>query len=245
MIFRTEIMKSPLSRVKRKIRLLKTRKEISEGKSTGGKDVDTILKFWQEEVNNTRGTVHDNTPYAYADENEERREMINYMLDKFSKYAPSHESLVLELGTSVGLLFSHLYEKGYHNLTGVEINPKSIELMSKKFPEMYKNSQILNGSFEEIVPNLPDNKFDLVYSTAVLMHLHPNSNFIFEHISRISRKYIMVLELEDNIMDRIFPRKYKKIFENLGYKQVFFEKNENKTPMYRNYHFRVFQKISK
>lgn len=237
-------MKSPIFRLQRKIRLLKARRLVEKGQSHDvAWNKEKLLEYWRETANQTGGQLHDNAPVGYAEATGERLEMVNYISEKITQLC-AHDEPILELGTNAGLTFSYLHKNGYRNLTGIEINPVAISVMKEKFPDMYNDSKIINGGFEDTLPTMKENSFFLVYSTAVLMHVHPSSNFIFEHIARISKKYIITLELEDHIYNRIFPRKYKKIFENLGFKQIFFEKTGNKTPKYGNYHCRIFQKIS-
>jgi|GEM_PF-2464290 hypothetical protein len=78
--------------------------------------------------------------------------------------------------------------------------------MKKEYSEMAGQIQIFN--------------FDLVYTMAVLEHIHDESEFIFSHITRITRKILITIEDEGGISWRHFPRNYKKIFENLGMKQI-------------------------
>jgi hypothetical protein len=48
---------------------------------------------------------------------------------------------------------------------------------------------------------------------AVIQHIHLDSNWIFEHIKRINKKWLIIIELD-------LYRNYESIFTNLGYEQI-------------------------
>ena len=228
------------TRIKNKIKLIKARKDVQKGKSHDiGWDLQTAHSYWSRQVN----VDEDNKPSSYADfpVNKIRAE---YIYGIISRLQLTQEEPILELGTNAGFVLSYIYEKGHHHLTGIEINPEAVNLFKKTFPTVYAGTNIINKSLENVLPNMKDNAFSLVYSMGVLMHIHPSSNFILKHIARISSKYIITMEGETMVTPRHYPREYKKIFEELGFKEIFFEMTARKIPGYANLHCRVFQKIS-
>ena len=125
----------------------------------------------------------------------------------------------------------------YH---GVEINEKAIILLRENYPKLKDNRHINSGAVEDVIKNYSDEFFDCVFTMAVLMHIHPDSNWIFKEIARITKKYILTVENEEatNVW-RIFPRNYKIIFENLGFKQIKEIKCEGTL---KDYTFRLFKR---
>ena len=132
------------------------------------------------------------------------------------------DSNILEIGCNVGRNLEHLYESGYENLSGIEINSDAINLMKESYPLMYQSSNIFNGCVEDIIPTLKTDSYECVYTIAVLEHIHHDSEFIFEHMKRIASKYIITIEDEKTTWsDRHFPRNYQSVFEDNNWEQVF------------------------
>ena len=230
---------SLVARFRRKMRLIKTRKKIAKGENHEiGWDLSTVHKYWRE-----RNKHDEKTPFGFAGPVGSNEFKAKYFSQLVNKLGISKEDSFLELGPSAGYVLSDLYKKGYHNLSAIETNPKALNLMKQLFPETYNGCKLFNGIFEEILPSIDDNMYSVIFSMGVLMHVHPSSNFIFEHIARISKKYIIVIEQENAIYNRIFPRNYKKIFENLGFIQVLCEMTGKKIKDYGNFPCRVFQKV--
>ncbi len=61
--------------------------------------------------------------------NDNTIERTEYLIKIISKYF-NHDIKILELGCNVGRNLNNLYKDNYLNLTGVEINPDAIKLMS-------------------------------------------------------------------------------------------------------------------
>ena len=98
------------------------------------------------------------------------------------------DSEILEFGCSVGLNLEGLKNMGFKKLSGVEINEKVCKLAKEKNPDF----NIFNNSIENFQT---DKKYDLVFTSGVLIHINPKSiNSILEKILDISKKYIWGLE---------------------------------------------------
>jgi len=78
------------------------------------------------------------------------------------------------LGCNVGRNLFCLWQAGYKNISGIELNKHALEVMRTSFPVIDRES-IYNGFLEDILPELEDRKFDIIFSLAVLEHVHPNS----------------------------------------------------------------------
>lgn len=226
-------------RIKNKLRLIKAKGKISKGITPeSGWTISETQEYWKVKANQEED---DNRPenYANSPSNEIR---AKFFLNKLKNLQIKKEEPILELGTNAGYVMSFLYNNGYRNITGIEINSNALKTMKEKFPDGYNNCNLINDSLEVALPKLTDNSFSLVYSMGVLMHIHPKSNFIFDHIARVSNKYIITIEGEMMLSSRHFPRNYKDIFEKRGFKQTSFEMTENKIPDYANLHYRIFSK---
>jgi pseudaminic acid biosynthesis-associated methylase len=98
---------------------------------------------------------------------------------------------ILEVGTNVGLQLNLLSKLGFKNLYGIEINPSAIEI-SHKINENLPVYIIRASAFD--IP-FKDEWFDLVFTSGVLIHIHPNDviNAIKE-IYRCTNKHIWGFE---------------------------------------------------
>jgi len=150
---------------------------------------------------------------------------------------------ILEIGCSMGRNLNWLYTHGFQHLSGIEINSKAISLMKKYYPEMHTASAIMEGPVEEEISKIGKNQTCITFTMAVLYVIHPTSNFVFEEISRITSDYIITLERE-NLYNPVkeFPRDYKKIFEDLGWKQTDEELVDKSIIGSEGYILRIFQR---
>jgi len=161
-----------------------------------------------------------NNPNDYSHEDCLERSLK--LVSLFDKYC-SKDDKILEIGCNVGRNIHHLYNAGYKNISGVEINKTAIDLGKKIYPETIANFPIACEAVEDFILRIPDNTYDVVFTLGVLMHIHPSSEWIFNYIKSITKKYIIVSEEEEGVSDIAFSRNYKEIFENLGMEEVFQE----------------------
>ena len=125
---------------------------------------------------------------------------------------------ILELGCNAGVSLAALWDTGYRNLMGVEINPEAIMLAGRRRPDI--EVAMYAGSIEGFFSDNHVPVYDLIFAKAVLCHLHPDSEWVFECIAASAHH---VLTIEDEVSyksGRHFPRNYRKVFEGLGMKQI-------------------------
>ena len=123
---------------------------------------------------------------------------------------------VLELGCNVGRNLEYLRRAGYTQLGGIEISPRAAPIRRDYFPEL--EIDYYQGPIEERI--LHCRPFDIVFSMAVLQHVHPDSDWIFAEIARVAR--VGIVTIEDEVSDRetLCPRDYGEIFRGLGLKEI-------------------------
>ena len=172
-------------------------------------DYDIKKNTLEECLNHWANPKDHNQPENYNKTYTSQRSKYLYGLLK--KYKIPTTSKILEIGCNCCRNLNYIYSKGYNKLTGIEINKNAIELQKELFPKLKVN--IINNSIEDYILYLNDNKFDVVFTMAVIQHIHLDSNWIFEHISRINKKWLIIIELD-------LYRNYKEIFENIGYEQI-------------------------
>lgn len=194
------------------------------------KNRNELWEFWKHP---TPG----NLPTDYS-QVEERSQLLVNLIKRYVE----PNAKILEIGCNVGRNLNYLFNAGYTKLEGVEINVDAINLMKQVYPQMAKHIKIYNNPIEKIIKDFGGNTFDVVFTMAVLEHIHSESNFIFFEIGRITKKYLITIEDEKEISWLHFPRNYKQIFKSLGMKQVYQFNCEGIKELSSNFWVRVFQK---
>ena len=163
-----------------------------------------------------------------------------FLVNLIKRYSTSNAK-ILEIGCNAGRNLNYLFSAGFDKLAGIEINEDAVALMKESYPEMAKNAKIINEPVEDVIKNFEDDEFDIVFTMAVLEHIHPNSDFIFQEVVRITKRFLITIEDEKGVSWRHFPRNYKKIFEALGMKQIY--QSNMVEGLNHNFYARVFINI--
>ena len=173
------------------------------------KDRKSILAYWR---NPDDGA---NNPEDYLKDVCQQR--TKTLVDIVKRLSISKNAKILEIGCNAGRNLEGLRLAGYVDLYGIEINEKAIALMKSQFPEL--SASLVIAPVEEKIREIPDNYFTLIFTMAVLEHIHPNSEWIFAEMSRIT-KYLITIEDEHQRSWRHIPRDYGCIFSGLGMEQI-------------------------
>ncbi len=98
------------------------------------------------------------------------------------------DASILELGCNVGSIVRILASMGFTDVTGIDVNMKAINIISRAHPQ-YKFSCISIEDYR------PDRSFDLVYTSGVLIHMLPKDlPHIVEIMEQLSNKWIFGFE---------------------------------------------------
>jgi SAM-dependent methyltransferase len=127
---------------------------------------------------------------------------------------------ILEIGPNVGRNLEFLRRAGFRHLEGIEISGRALEMMREAYPDLVAMATIHHAPVEDVIRGIPDARFGAVFTMAVLEHIHPESEWIFAEIARITRNVIVTIEDEESQTWRHIPRDYRAIFEELGMVQV-------------------------
>ena len=128
------------------------------------------------------------------------------------------DARILEVGCNVGRNIAYLYDHGYTGVEGVEISPHAVELLRETFPQL-KDSEVHLGAAGETLPKFADDEFDLVFTMAVLEHIHPDESTVFDDMARIG-KHVLAIEPEGRLSHRQFPHDVPKEFGDRGLTMV-------------------------
>jgi SAM-dependent methyltransferase len=150
---------------------------------------------------------------------------------------------ILEIGCNCGRNLKHLWDAGYHDCSGIEISTQAIVMMRERYPEC--DIKVIPHAVEDIIRSLPSDHYDLVFTMAVLLHLHPDSVWVLGEMVRISAHYIITIECENSNavyqdgVQRQFARNYQELLEPHGCRQLRCQQGFGDM---RHYVLRVFEK---
>lgn len=152
-----------------------------------------------------------------AGEMREKRSL--FLVDLVKRHAEP-DAKILEVGCNVGRNLDFLFRAGYKNLESIEISEKALEVMRSTYPEMAAQVRVYNQPVEDVIRDLADDSYGLVFTMAVLEHVHSDSEWVFAEMVRIAKDRLVIIEDEQCESWRHFPRRYDEIFESLGVRQI-------------------------
>lgn len=133
------------------------------------------------------------SPTYYAHHGpDERSEAV---LDVLERHL-DRDARVLELGCSSGRHLSHLHDHGFTDLSGIELNPDAVDVMAEHFPDLADAAAVHVGAIEDLVGEFADGAFDAVYSVETLQHIHPDAEWVFPELARITDDLLVTVENE-------------------------------------------------
>jgi len=156
-----------------------------------------------------------NLPERYLNDHASRQ----FIVDIVRRYAES-DWTVLEIGCNAGANLDRIFRAGFTRLGGIEINAEAVRLLKETFPELAAHTEIHNAPVEDVIRTIPDGAFDIVFTMAVLEHIHKDSEWTFREIARIPNAYLITIEDEKSSGWGHFRRNYRRVFEKLGLEQI-------------------------
>jgi SAM-dependent methyltransferase len=168
-------------------------------------------KYWE-----TRNIGDDHGPEKYTNEDNSTYIMFEDLLKVLNENAS-----FLEIGCNAGRNLNYLLNKGFTDLAGIEINETSIhKTLKEHFPKLYEVGQFYVGNAADEIRKIQDERYEVVFSIAVLEHIPPRDIRLFSDMVRVSKKYIAIITGENS---RVYPYNFEKLFEKLGCKAVSFK----------------------
>ena len=167
---------------------------------------------------------------------DETSELIRSSLDRYL----DREASVLELGCSSGRHLAHLRDGGFDSLSGIDINDEAFDVMAEAYPDLAAEGTFHVEAIEDAVTGFDDDQFDAVYSAQTLQHIHPDDEWVFAEIARITDDVVLTAEIEEPAADAdpvddgpddvdvnyvrdglpLYYRDWERVFAGLGFTQV-------------------------
>ncbi|WP_049972389.1 class I SAM-dependent methyltransferase [Haladaptatus cibarius] len=170
-------------------------------------------------------------------------EVSDTLASVFEYYA-DEDAEILEIGCSSGRHLARLRDDGYKNLTGIDINDESFDVMADRYPRLAETGTFRTGAIEDVLPEYPDDAFDVIYSVETLQHIHPENEWVFEELIRVTSDLLISAENEGNSPQRgrgdaevsyvhddfpLYHRNWKQVFSDLGLAQLVCEPGSRDT----------------
>lgn len=161
----------------------------------------------------------------------------SYYLLRLMAQVP-YDWTVLELGCNVGRNLNVLHQEGYRNICGIDISERAIAVGRKTFPD------IAPFMYQEEMADWAGSgsQHDLIFTMAVLAHLHPDQEFVLSAIGARATGMIITIENEQTRDGKHEPRNYRQVFEPLGWHQTFMEVPDQLPFFDEKFRTRVFEK---
>ena len=190
-----------------------------------------VQEFW-------KNPNYANLPEKYLEGKERTDFLVGKIQENFST-----DASILEIGCNVGRNLHGLFSAGYKKLHGIEINENAIIEMQKHFPKMAESIKIYNLPAEYAILNIPANSIDVIFTMAVLEHIHDESDFIFQRMKEVAKKAIVTIEDEVKASERHEPRNYSEILNCKKFQEKESAHNLNLPGLSKRFVYRYFEAI--
>ncbi len=128
-------------------------------------------------------------------ENTRQTWFTRFLFDYFILYTDTYKFdkkklKILEVGCNTGKNLNYLKNKGFTNLTGIDINQEAINYGKELRGDYIKFKQ---GDCRSLLDDMNDNSFDFVYSIGCLININ-NYMKVAKNMTRISSNLVMFKE---------------------------------------------------
>ena len=182
---------------------------------------ETSREYWRDPVKHSRTEMEINygTPSHYLITHNER---ISETIERvFACVGVQKGWDILEVGCNCGRNIAYLQEAGYLNVTGVEINPETVEYAWSAMPDAARTMTVSDA--QSFLAMKPPNSYDIIFTQSILMHVPPEDEYLFSQMARVASRGILICEVETQVgelMRHKFNRNYREVFEGLGLTQI-------------------------
>ncbi len=136
-------------------------------------------------------------------------------------------SSVLEVGCNIGNKLAIFHSLGIKNLTGVEPQRYAIKKGKKRYPFIaFRQGTVYDLPY-------PNNSFDLVFTSDVLIHVSPKHLAkALGEIVRVSRRFVLGFEFYSDKPQAVVYRSHRDLLWRRDYKQDYLKSFPNVTVIY-------------
>ena len=126
---------------------------------------------------------------------------------------------ILEVGSNIGNQLMCLQKMGFEKLYGIELQQYSVELSKSRT----KHINIIQGSAFDIP--FKDGWFDLVFTSGLLIHIHPNNiKNVLSEVHRCTNSHIVGFEYYADQLKEVLYRKHKNLLWKANFVQLYLKR---------------------
>jgi nucleotide sugar dehydrogenase len=130
--------------------------------------IDKVYHFWNDRPCNIKHSNKTIGTKDYFREVTERKYKVEPHILTFAEFQKYKNKHVLEVGCGIGTAAQSFIEKGAI-YTGIDLSDKSVEIANKRLDVFNLKGNILTSNIE-LIDNIDNTQFDLIYSFGVLHH---------------------------------------------------------------------------
>lgn len=183
----------------------------------GGKQVSLrnrvlsrLLWFWPRAIDAQIWMRDYGDPSPYRVVTPDSRMLIDHVAER----ATSRTSALLDIGCNCGRHLAALADMGFVNLSGVDINPTALAVMSEWFPQLKGKVNIRNELMQTYLLSQPNRAFDTVFTRGATVELvHPSFPLVRE-LCRVAAAHV-ILMIQENAHS--YPRLWSLEFLRHGF----------------------------
>jgi SAM-dependent methyltransferase len=144
------------------------------------------------------------TPLNYTTLDADARLLLEWV----ERVCPDREAPILDLGCNCGRHLTHLAERGYRNLTGVDAMRSALALFAERAPEVFHKADVHRDLFQRFLQRQPDGRFAVTYSHGSTIELiHPSFDIV-AHMSRVTQRHICLILNENEVYRRAWIEQF-------------------------------------
>lgn len=136
------------------------------------------------------------------------------LIEEVATRALGFQAPVLDLGCNVGRHLNALYQRGFRNIYGIDVQHAALEYMGKVFPEMQKIAHVQQGIFQQYLPIVEDRFFDIVFTHGATIELVPPTFPICQQMARVTKNFVILMISETG---HSYPRLWETEFNRVGF----------------------------
>ena len=122
---------------------------------------------------------------------ENKKNRLNFWKNIFNRVELTDNAKIFEVGANIGLNLNAIQSIGNFDMYAIEPNRNACQEIIKN--KILDQEHLLQNVANEI--GFSDNKFDMVFTCGVLIHIHPENLLdAMKEICRVSKKYIVCAE---------------------------------------------------
>ena len=168
------------------------------------------LWFWPRIVEATVWTTAKTDPSPFRDMTPDSELLVRTV----AECATGPDAPILDIGCNCGRHMAALADRGFTNLSGVDVNAEAIRVMPEWFPQLAEGCSAETDLLQRYLPRQESGKFDVIFTRGATIELiHPSFPLVRE-MCRVAREHVVLMIAEN---EQAYPRFWALEFLRQGF----------------------------